>query len=35
MKKFYTKEELKKLFESAAWEMLHESNVDKYFSKKN
>ena len=36
MKKvYYTKEELKKLFESPIWKMLHENNVDKYFPKKH
>lgn len=32
MKKvYYTKEELKKLFESPIWKAFHESNVKKYF----
>ena len=36
MKKvYYTKEELKKLFESPIWKMLHENNVHKYFPKKH
>ena len=35
MKKEYTKEELKKLFESPIWKVLHENNVEKYFPKKN
>lgn len=35
MKKEYTAEELKKLFESLIWKMLHENNVSKYFPKKN
>ena len=31
MKKEYTAEELKKLFESTLWRILHENNVKKYF----
>lgn len=31
MKKEYTAEELKKLFESPIWKILHENNVKKYF----
>lgn len=34
-KEFYTKEELKKLFESLIWKVLHENNVKKYFSGTN
>lgn len=33
MKKEYTAEELKKLFESPVWRILHENNVEKYFKK--
>ena len=33
MKKEYTAEELKKLFESPIWKILHENNVKKYFKK--
>lgn len=34
MKKiYYTKEELKKLFESPIWKMLQENNESKYFKK--
>lgn len=33
MKKEYTVEELKKLFESPIWKILHENNVEKYFKK--
>lgn len=33
MKKEYTAEELKKLFDSSVWKILHENNVDKYFKK--
>ena len=32
-KEYYTKEELKKLFESPIWQILHENNVEKYFKK--
>lgn len=35
MKKEYTKEELKKLFESLIWKAFHEGNVDKRFPKKH
>lgn len=35
MKKEYTAEELKKLFESTIWRVFHENNVDKYFPKKH
>lgn len=36
MKKvFYSKAELKKLFESPIWKALHENNVSKYFPKKD
>lgn len=36
MKKvYYTKEELKKLFESLIWKMLHDGNEVKYFPKKH
>lgn len=31
MKKEYTAEELKKLFESPIWKAFHENNVKKYF----
>ena len=31
MKKEYTTEELKKLFESLIWKMLHDGNEKKYF----
>ena len=31
MKKEYTKEELKKLFDSIVWKAFHENNVKKYF----
>ena len=33
MKKEYTAEELKKLFESKEWKAAHEGNVEKYFKK--
>lgn len=33
MKKEYTAEELKKLFESPIWKAFHENNVKKYFKK--
>lgn len=33
MKKEYTAEELKKLFESPIWQILHENNIEKYFKK--
>ena len=33
MKKEYTKDELKKLFESPIWQILHENNGEKYFKK--
>ena len=33
MKKYYTKEELQKLFESPIWKILHEQNAEKYFKK--
>lgn len=32
-KEYYTKEELKKLFDSPLWQILHENNVKKYFKK--
>ena len=32
-KEYYTKEELKKLFESPIWKILHDGNVEKYFKK--
>lgn len=32
-KEYYTAEELKKLFESPTWKILHENNVEKYFKK--
>ena len=32
-KEYYTKEELKKLFESNVWKILHENNGKKYFKK--
>lgn len=32
-KAYYTAEELKKLFESPIWKILHENNVSKYFKK--
>lgn len=32
-KEFYTKEELKKLFESPIWKILHDGNESKYFKK--
>ena len=35
MKKEYTAEELKKLFDSIVWKAFHENNVEKYFPKKN
>lgn len=35
MKKEYTVEELKKLFESPIWRIFHDGNVKKYFPKKN
>ena len=35
MKKEYTAEELKKLFESNVWKILHENNVSKYFPSTN
>lgn len=31
MKKEYTAEELKKLFEGPIWRILHENNVEKFF----
>ena len=31
MKKYYTAEELKKLFESDIWKIFHDGNVKKYF----
>ena len=31
MKKEYTAEELKKLFESPIWKILHDGNEKKYF----
>ena len=34
MKKYYTAEELKKLFGSLVWKALHDQNVNKYFPKK-
>ena len=34
-KEYYTKEELKKLFDSIVWKAFHENNVEKYFPKKN
>lgn len=33
MKKEYTAEELKKLFESPIWKVFHDGNVSKYFKK--
>lgn len=30
-KEYYTVEELKALFESNVWKILHENNVKKYF----
>lgn len=30
-KAYYTAEELKKLFESPTWKILHENNEKKYF----
>lgn len=35
MKKEYTKDELKKLFESPIWKILHDGNEDKFFPKKH
>lgn len=35
MKKEYTAEELKKLFESPIWKILHENNESKHFPKKH
>lgn len=35
MKKEYTAEELKKLFKSPTWKILHENNEVKYFPKKH
>lgn len=35
MKKEYTAEELKKLFESIVWEAFHENNVEKFFPSTN
>ena len=32
-KEYYTKEELKKLFESPIWRILRDGNVSKYFKK--
>lgn len=32
-KEYYTVEELKKVFESLIWKILHEDNVSKYFKK--
>ena len=33
MKKYYTKDELKKLFDSIVWKAFHENNAEKYFKK--
>ena len=36
MKKvYYTVEELKKLFDSPIWQILHENNEEKYFPEKH
>ena len=32
-KEYYTKDELKKLFDSPIWKAFHENNVEKYFKK--
>lgn len=34
-KVYYTAEELKKVFESPIWKILHENNVAKYFKVQN
>lgn len=34
-KEYYTAEELKKLFESPIWKILHMNNEAKHFPKKN
>lgn len=34
-KEYYTKEELKKLFDSSLWQILHEGNVEKKYFKKH
>ena len=34
-REYFTKEDLKKIFDSPLWQILHEGNVEKYFPKKN
>ena len=34
-KEYYTKDELKKLFESPTWKAFHMNNESKYFPKKH